>query len=290
MPGDILLTTNIHIDGDWTSGAKPIINTNAIMKAGVSGTIIDTAATIAGVDLNLLMTEPGCISSFGTSASPIATAADLVQLFGSGGFHMNCHNNAAAVKTDRVDILAANSQVPVELGSANSGDYDWIECMRGLITLRGDIQFGASAKVVVRMIDSPQDVNLTIGSEADTLPTLDMHNGRCESDGPITEATIRSGATLIQDSAVLTTGYIAGSLRMDYGFGTAADATGTPIATIIYIYPGGMLDLTSPNTTLYKEITDVIVYPGGVFKRNTLLHVVTNGVTDYTGGSGIIAA
>lgn len=293
MAGDICTTVNMHLNASWSSGAIPVATSLTIIKSGLTGVLIDTGATEAGLDLGMIMTEPGCIASYGSAVAPIVTAADLVQIYGSGGFYLDCHNNGAAVKTDRVNVMAANKQVPIILGSAaaaNAGDYVKIVCYRGNVTLKSGIKFEAGAQVIVRHIDSLADVMLTIASGAELLPVLTMEAGTCVSGGAITLAKIEKDATMTQDSAVITTADVAGTLRMDHGFDTAALATGTPIATLIEVHSGGLLDLVTPDNTLYKEITDVVVFPGGRFRRNSSMHVVTNGVTDYTGGRGILAA
>lgn len=274
--------------GNWSDGAAiPIANSDAIMGSTLNSDATDAVGDANDIDLDLLVTEPAFARLLGTQAAPIQTAADLVQVQGSGGFYFECDSGtAAAKKTDRIDIMAATANTPVEIGSASTvagarGDIDGITILRGMVTLKGNIMFGSSAVVAVRQISAPGDSRVVIASGADTLPTLQVFMGLVEADSVITKLEVSMGAKHIQDTAAITTGDIGGILELDYGTG----APGTVVATTINVLPGGFLNLMKKSG--YKTITTVNLYPGGRIQRHKPMHIFTN-FNDYTSGAGLI--
>lgn len=276
--------------GNWTDGAAiPAVNDDAIMGSTLNADVTDAGNDANAIDLDLLLTEPAFARLFGTQASPIVIAADLVQVQGNGGFYFECDSGAAgALKTDQIDVMAATANTPVEIGSASTitgarGDIDGITILRGKVVLKGNIMFGSSAVVAVRNIESTNDAQVVIASGADTLPTLQVFAGLVTSEGVITKLEVSMGATHIQDTAALGTVDLAGILELNYGAG----APGTTVATTINVLSGGFLNLMKK--TQYKTVTTVNLYPGGKIQRNKNLHIFTT-FNDYTSGAGLIEA
>lgn len=269
---------------NWTDGAAIPVNTSlAMMPASNTNNITDSGGDANGIDLALLKTCPNFVGMLGTSAAPIKTAADLVQVYGSGGFYFECdENGVGALKTDRVEIMCPNGNVPVEIGSCDvagggtgGGNFDYILALRGLITLKANIKFtNTTAEVEVGSIDSGNDARVTIASGADTLPILRQHFGLVDSSGAITTAHIGRGATCIQDVAAMGTAHVFGELIMNYGSGASPGPT---VATTVYVYPGGVLNMHGDGkTSQYKTITNVILMPGATLLRNSSIHIITN--------------
>jgi len=273
------------VGANWTDGAAiPVSTSLAMMPASNNNNITDGGGDANGIDLALLKTCPNFTGLFGTSGAPIQTAAELVEVYGSGGFYFECdENGVGALDVGRAEIMCPNNSVPVELGSCDiagggtgGGEYDYILALRGVITLKANIKFEAAAILEVSSMGSTNDVNLTIASGADTLPTLHQHSGRVNSAGAITTGYIHHGATCIQDVAQMTTAHVFGTLNMKYGSGASPGPTA---AVTIYVYPGGILNLHGSDegdTSQYKTVTNVILFPGATLLRNSSIHIITN--------------
>lgn len=273
MSGGVLTAYQFDQDESWSSGTKPVTDDAAIVSETLGGTVTITDATghAATIDLDLLQVHPLAAASFGTSGSPIVGCADLIQLYGLGGFYFECTANGTSWKTDRVEIAAANANVPIELGSetGDAGDYDEILAMRGRILLRGGCQFGASGIVSVSRVKSNEDVNLEIASTADTLPTLDVSSGIVKAANTITNLR-QSGGQVTKTTAKITTADVyGGTLFYEH---TAISGDGTTIR----VHPGAMLHIW---TDAYpKTITNLVAHPGSIIvaSEHTKLHVFTN--------------
>lgn len=266
MPGGILTAADWGTAGNWSTAAIPIADSSAIIpdSGQLNSNVTDAGHTAQGIDLNLLWVDPLYTKSFGTTAAPIQASGDLIQAYGSGGFYIECHNNAAAVKTDVLDLVLANAGAIAEIGSVtgNKGDYDLIRAMRGTITIKANAAFGDTAVLEVLRVSSVNDVNLTLLS-SETLPTLRQKAGLVMSSSTITIAHVDAGAKLIQDVSVLATLHLAGMCELKH---TAL--------TTVYVYPGGVFDMMTH--TGYKTVTTATVFPGGTLIWDSNLHTITN--------------
>lgn len=277
MAGGLLNATDWSTNGNWSSGTKPAIGDEAIIP-NTNAANITIAGDETAVDLDMLYVQRGYTNTFGTSASPLQFSADLIKVLGSSGFYFE----GTDVTTDEIRLQMPNNNTPVELGNADTGDFERVICNRGLITLKANILFSATGIVEVGWKnDRANDVRVIIASGADTLPNLRMNGGTVTSDGAITEAHIRAG-TLTQDTAAVTTAYVYDGARLEL------NGNGT-VATTVVVYGGGTLDLLQ--TSFLKTITTLYLFPGAniVWDKRTYdaggvntegLHVITNAPFD----------
>ena len=283
MAGGLLNATDWSTDGNWSTGTKP--DTSADTDAVIPHSL-DANVTMAGdesdVDFGLLHVQKGFTGTFGTSASPLVFAADMIKVFGSSGFYMEVGDGTTSSGiTDEIRLQMRTPKTPAELGkeaAASVGEFQRVICQRGLITLKANIQFTATADVEVGyMTDQAGDVRVIIGSGADTLPNLRMNGGTVTSDGPITTAHVCSG-TLTQDTVAVTTVFVYRNGRLELNGSTAA--IGGPVATTVVVYDGGWLDLLQ--TSFQKTITTLYLMPGSnvIWDTNNVgatqgLHTIT---------------
>jgi hypothetical protein len=265
--GGILTGGPWGVPGNWFEGAIPIANSSAIIpdSGQLNANVTDAGADAQGIDLDLLWVDPLYTKSFGTTAAPIQTAADLVQAYNGGGFYFECDNGGDGVKTDVLDLALASAGAIAEIGSGGlgAGDFDLIRAFRGTITLKANIKLGDAAVLEVRRLTGASDVNLTIAAGAETLITLLQKAGLVTSHGAITTAHVEAGARLVQDTAVITTLHLAGMCELKHS-----------ALTTVYVYPGGVFDMTKH--TNYKTVTTATVFPGGMLLWDSNLHTITN--------------
>lgn len=266
--GGILIANGAcGVAGNWSEGTIPIDNSDGIIpdSGQLNANVTDAGHDMRGLDLDLWWVDPLYTKSFGTTAAPIQSAADLVQAYNGGGFYFECDNNAAAIKTDVLDLVLASAGAIAEIGSGGlgAGDFDLVRAFRGTITLKANIKFGAAAVLEVHRLTGASDVNLTIAAGADTLATLLQKAGLVTSHGTITTAHIEAGARLIQDTAVITTLHLAGMCELKHS-----------ALTTVYVYPGGVFDMMKH--TNYKTVTNGTVFPGGTLIWDSNMHTITN--------------
>lgn len=276
MSAGLLNASDWSTAANWSSGSKPIDDDDAIVP-NTLGANVTMSGDETGIDLDLLKVQRGFTKTFGTSAAPLQFAADLIKVFGSSGFYFECSDTGTPNQTtDEIRLQMPDANTPVELGTdsaATLGDFARIICQRGLITLKGNISFTATAQVEVGYMNDPAgDVRLIIASGADTLPNLRMNGGKVKSDGPITTAHV-CGGTLTQDTAAVTTAYVYRGGRLEL------NGSGT-VATTVIVYAGGWLDLLK--TSFQKTITTLYLFPGAnvIWDQNLSgspgLHTITN--------------
>lgn len=272
MAGGILQAASWHLDGSWNSAAKPTTDDIAIVSENLDddAVVIDTGHT-AHVDLDLLQTHPQFAGDFGSSGSPIQTAADVLKVQGGGGFFMECCAASSAFKTDRAEIAAADPNTCVELGSVVGDAGDWVEIygLRGRILLKGNIQFDAAGLVCVGQVGGRSDVNLIIDSNADTLAKLKTQSGTTIARNVVTDLIVAGGVAYKEDTKATTVDVMAGTLFYDHQ-AIAGDAT------VIRVWPGAMLHLW--NNSFVKTITQLILMPGSTIVANEhpKLHIFTD--------------
>lgn len=273
MSGGFLQAADWATDGNWSSAAKPVVNDDAIIANTLGADVIDTGGTAEGIDLDLLATHPLYRRNFGSSAAPIQTAADLIQVLGAGGFFFECDAGGVALKTDRIDVMPSNANATIELGTnaGDQGDIDKIVIMGGNVTLKANIMFGATAVVEIGSMGRPSDTRVNIASGADTLASLKMNSGDLTCQGAVTAGELWGGRWVQSDAAVTT---------LDIHGGVCEWKHATASGSTIIVHPGGTLDLMQQ--AAYTVIDLVILYPGGKIYRNVGLHTFTS-FLDYSG-------
>ena len=273
MSGGVLQAQAWDQDASWDSGAKPVTDDPAIVSEtlAATSTVTDASGAASTVDLDLLQTHPLFAGSFGTSGSPIVSAADLVQVYGPGGFYFECTANGLAWKTDRVEIAPADIGAPIELGSesGDAGDYVDIYALRGKILLKGNTQFDAAGRVIVGSIRTDSDVRLQIASGADDLATLDVRSGTVEALNVVTNLRQAGGTVIKDDAKAVNVELFGGTLFYDHA---AVSGDGTTIR----VHRGATLHLW--RNAVQKIIPNVILLPGSiiVFSPHTKLHNILN--------------
>jgi len=276
MSGGILNASDWSTAANWSSASKPVNDDDTVIPNTLNDNVT-MSADESDLDVDLLHVQKGFTGTFGTSASPLVFAADLIKVFGSSGFYMEVGDGTTSSGiTDEIRLQMRTPNTPVELGkeaAASLGQFERIICERGLITLKGNVNFTATAVVEVGyMNDQAGDVRVIIGSGADTLPNLRMNGGRVTSDGAITTATVCNGI-LTQDTAAVTTVFVYRGGRLEL------NGSGT-VATTVVIYDGGWLDLLQ--TSFQKTITTLYLFPGAniIWDQNLSgspgLHTITN--------------
>lgn len=232
--------------GDWSPNGNPADNDECFYgedSPSMTGTMDQ-----GGIDLDVLYTHRLMINDVGASGSPLTMAADLLVIKGAGGFYYECSLDAGSAQiTDLVRIACAQADAIVELGSetGDAGTYDKIEALRGNITLKANIEFGASCELEVDHIDNRAgDVHLTIVEGADTLPVLTVRGGTVICNGPVTLAHIHDGV-VTQDKAEMDVVHVFAGGKLIYNHASAG--------TAITVYPGGWLDINQ--TAEQKTLT-----------------------------------
>jgi len=251
--------------GSWAGAALPSDGDRALIPSTLGVDVI--GGDQGSIDLALLDVSEGFNYRFCSSATPLKGAADLIRVVGSTGFYYECSlDGGTASKVDDCRIQMPSRDTPFELGSetADAGDWDAIEVMRGKGTLKGNIAFGAAAVLRVGYVSSRyDDVNLLISAGADTLPEYHQLGGLCEAQSVITVGHIHGRHT--QKTAAMTTAYVypGGVLNYEHTAGT-----------LIVVYPGGTLNFKTNGGTV-KAITNVIAWPGAIIIRDPQLHTYT---------------
>jgi len=245
--------------GDW-SAAVPVANDDALVS-GALGTAINAGLNQAAIDLDSIRVHELCKYDIGASGTPLQIATGNLEHYGRAGLYYEC---GAGLKTDMVRIQCATPGVITELGSGAAADYDYILLNRGTVRMLASIDFGAACPVIIGKVDSPNDVTFSIGSGADTLPTLHMNCGTGVTKGAITTAYVMGG-TLTHDVALCTTLYVGPGAVVNYNHSAA---------TTVVVYSGGTLNLLG--NTIEKTITTLTSMPGSIVLRDDFLHTVTN--------------
>lgn len=277
MPGGYLKGNGVWgTAGNWSSGAVPDGDDVVIIPASLTSDTTDAGGDADGIDHDLLYLHRGYTGSFGSTGSPILTAADVVKFYSGGPVFFDCHNNSAAVKTDFLTIAMAQAGLVCEIGGAAgaAGDIDFIRCLRGLITLKGSIEFGAAGWVQIGHVrNRASDARVTIEATADTLPLLQIFGGVCTSLNTLTTVYV-AGGTLIKDTAQLTTCFIGPGGVVNYNQ-ESLDTTPQ-----FHILSGGTLDLLT--NSVPKTLGNVYAYPGSTLLYDPDLHTIT--LTDLRDG------
>ncbi|MHC4735382.1 MAG: hypothetical protein ACYTDW_13130 [Planctomycetota bacterium] len=274
MAGGVLQHYTWHNDTSWSSGLKPTTGDAALVEAevGDAQSVIDTGGTAEAVDLALLQTHPFFNGRFGSSSTPIKSAATLLQVFGGGAFYFECHKDgASAFNVDRAEIAAATPRTVVQLGSDTAPDNgEWVDIFhhRGALLLKSNIVFNASARVVVGSIDNPNDAALEIATGAPTLPTLDVGAGVVTPKNVVTALNINGGVVYKQTTKATTVDLRAGTLFYDH------EAIGGD-ATRITVHRGAVLHLW--RNAVPKLISTLQLLPGAIIvaSKHTQLHDFT---------------
>lgn len=269
--------------GDW-GGTKPVDDDTAIIPATNANRALIMSGDEGGLDVDLLTVHHGFKGTFGVSATPLALAGDLIRVYGSSGFYMECDHDDAATHTCDVTLLQCrNANTPVELGSVAQvggfdGKWDKVKAQRCNLTVKSNIVWTATGLLEVGYVSNPAgDVRVSLAASGPTLPTLRQNGGRVESHVVIAAGEI-AGGILVQDDAtpVLLHVYRGATLQLDH---TAA--------TTIYVHDGGTLDLLK--NAKYKTITTLYLDPlaNVIWEQDTAntpgLHLVTN-LYDYRSG------
>lgn len=254
---------------DWDGAAKPVDNDVAIIP-GTNGNNIVMTGDEGGVDLDALDVHRLFKNRVGSSATPIAIAADLIKVYGSAGFYFECdHDGLADHFVDECVIQMPTNATPVELGSvAQGGGFDakWKQIMlnRGMATLKSNIVYDTGAIVEVGYVNRrDSDAKLTIASGGPTLPNLRVNGGRVENNSVATDAWL-TGGTLVQDLAAATSLYIYAGGVCEYNHTSS---------TLIVVYGGGTLNLLK--NAKVKTITTLWTFPGSKLIYDPTLHTFT---------------
>lgn len=273
MSGDLLQASTWHDDGSWSSSAKPVVNDAAIVSdvLGDTVTVIDTGGTADGIDLDILQTHPTFNGSFGSSGAPIRSAADLIQVYGGGGFYFECSSGGTGLTTDRIEIAAASPRTPVEIGSKTGELGDWIDlyALRGKILIKGNTAFDAAARLVVGQLEGERDVALTLADGTDPLPTLDMKAGSVTIQRTVTNWRQSGGVAIKEDKPATNIDLFGGLLFYDH---QAIGGDGTTIR----VHRGATLHLW--HNALQKTISNLILMPGSIIvaSEHAKVHTFTN--------------
>lgn len=262
--------------GDWTNGI-PTATDKGVIGAQCAN-VTDSGGDASGLDLEVWQTDPAFKNQFGTSGTPIESAADLVKVLQrAGSFNFDADNGGAALKVDDAIVMPGSKEVLVRLGSKSgaAGAWDGIQCLRGRITLTGGISFGGSAVVKVGMINNRDDVDLLIDSGAGTLPTLRELFGFTTCKQIVTALEVGAGAVHVQDEQAVTSADVWGQLYVNHGAG----APGTVVATTIEARPGSVVNLFGFGdnyNTQFKTVTTLNEYPGSTVIYDKKLHTISN--------------
>jgi len=250
---------------NWTGATEPVDGDRALIPSTLGVDVV--GGDRGSIDLALLNVSEGFNYRFCSSGTPLKGAADLIRVAGSTGFYFECSlDGATASKVDDCRIQLPSRDTPFELGSetADAGDWDAIEVLRGKGTLKGNIMFGAACVLKAGYVSSRfDDVNLTISPGADTLPELQLLGGACVADNVITLGHIYGRHT--QRTAAMTTGRVYPGGVLDYEHTSS---------TLIEVYPGGTLNLKT-NGGIVKAITTLIEWPGAIIIRDDAIHTFT---------------
>lgn len=254
--------------GNWSTGNIPIVNSPAIVPAGDTD-VTDASGDAEGIDLDLLLTHPAYLGRFGSSGSPIRTCADLVHVMGAGPFYFEA--DGAALTVDEIRVEAANAGVSVEIGSntADKGSILYVHISRGNTQIAGSTKFSASAHVVLSSMGSRADASLRISHGTDTtLADLLQTAGESFIGNIVTRLAVAGGTcTKAQQKAGIIDVFGGGELIYDHA-AVAADVT------MCRVHTDGILDLTQNG--LFKVFDLVVVFRGGVLKKNDGLHTITD--------------
>lgn len=236
-------------DANWSSLAKPVNNDDAIIPPELAYNV-SMPGDETGVDLDLLQVHRDYARTFGTSASPIQIASDVLKIFGSTGFYFEgADDGGAGLQIDETLIQMPNANTPVELGTkagSTSGEWIQIRVDRGALTIKANCLFTAAGELVLN--SAAASAILTEG--ADTLEHLRVNAGTVLSNITISHARIHGGV-VTQDKAVISEAHVFGGGRLVYDHAT--------LSTVI-VYNGGTLDLLQ--NAVKKTIGHLYLYPG----------------------------
>ncbi len=274
MSGGQVTGPDLGLATSYDSGVLPV-NNDLVSVPGTNNNpiIIDSIAHLAGLDMDVIATEPGFVRSFGTSATAIEGACDLLNVRGGGGFFFECHNGGGSLKVDKAIIRAANASTEIILGSVTGSKGDWVDIdhERGKLTLAGNIQFDANAVVRVGGAN-PGDTFLAIDSGAGTLSILKQASGGSELRNVVTNLTLSGVGTTCDKH---TTKAIKIVLLPGTTLNYFHKAVGGDVL-LVEVWPGATFNLMASNEP--KTIDKVVRMKGGHVRwiDDPKMHVITD--------------
>ncbi len=255
---------------DWSLAASwpvswPTADDQAIFpKSNTNANIIDSLTRADGIDLSLLATMPGFLGNLGSSGTPIEGATARLHIAGQGNVYFNCAADASAQDVNEARIEPGNPSAIIELGSqnGNEGEYDLINILSGIVTLKGGIAFLSTGKV------SLSAGRLITEASSSLISTVHQGGGVSQLAGPVTDLMLMGGSCT-KESNKATNIYIGSGTTCVYNHAAIA---GDVVRVIVM--PRGVFDMTQ-NGEL-KVIDEVIEYPGAKVLELPTLHTITN--------------
>lgn len=255
--------------GDWNSGNIPIVNSPAIIPAGLGNHVTDAGDAAAGIDLDSLITHAGFVKDFGTSGTPINCIGDLIHVMGAGNFFMQANN--ASLILDELRIEPRNPAATVQIGStpAAQGKILLSHIGSGNVEFMGNAEFSATAHMVLSSVPWAQDTKLKVNSGTDTLLADFIQTaGTSRLHNVITRMAVGNGTCWKEDGKAVTIDVNAGGV-LNYNHAAVAGEV-----LMVRVHTGGLLDLMQNG--LQKVMDKVIVFRGGKIKKSDSIHDFTN--------------
>lgn len=239
-------------------GALPTTGDEVVIPESL-GVDVTGALDRGDKDLGTFVVHRGYTKSCGASGNKLIIEANTVVYRGSGGFFWECSLNAGgALKTDFLQIEAAHSRVPVQVGSqsGDAGEISRIAFLRGDIQLNGTTVFGSTHVMDVGYISNKDsDVTLMIATNTDDIINYNQHGGVVTCRAPITRCWM-GGGKLTQQEKVIALAIIGSGARLVVEHG----GSGVSPVTAVHVLNGGTLDIS----TKYFEMVfpEVWLWPG----------------------------
>lgn len=252
----------------YDSGNIAVLNDLVAVPRVFTQNIIDSAAALAGIDLDLFRIDSGRNAGFGSASTPIALVADEMSISGSGGVHVLCGNGALVTDFLRVWMDAADAVCT--FGSSGTSTWKDVDLDRGNITFAGSSLFHASALFRIGNMGQPNDVKLTIAAAAPTLPSLKQASGTSFVNNELTDLDMMGPSTCTKDEKKCVTANIGDGATFIYNHKSLAGES-----LNFVVHPGGKLDLMG--NTEPKVLDNVHVKWGGDIEwlNRPKMHTIT---------------
>ncbi|KKM59105.1 hypothetical protein LCGC14_1548510 [marine sediment metagenome] len=248
-PGDLDVAAN------WVGGVAPGAADVAVFNAGSQDVdpSLGNIAAWAGMEI-----YSGYTGAIGGSGNELTTSVTTLKHLGSAALWFK---DSAGTSVD-VYIRCSDPSTVVNIGD---GPFTGVHCMRGTITIAGDV--GNITLLTVGMKDNPtSDVTLNIVANANTITDYYQYGGVVTAQMATTRAEINNGIFTLNGSVT------AGRLLVSGGQ-VNHDSTGTITDMLLH---GGRTDLGDK----IKTITKSAAFPGSTLIKNDTIHTFTAALVD----------
>ena len=270
MAGGQLLGGPYGTPGNWDSSAIPTAGDRAMIPhTNDNDLITDVGGVSDAIDLALLFTHPGFAGAFGTTGTPIRGSTAFLHVMGSGAFNYECAKDGGTKDVNRTLIECSTQAAKVQLGSKNTdeGEYDWIDGLRGKVSLAGGILFEAACVLRIGMKTQQGDADVTIDASADTLPFLEQTAGVSKCNNIVTRSDLFAGTCIKDTNKAPTINVYGGQYVYNH-----ASVAGEVLRVVVW--PGATFNMMANSNV--KVIDQLIEHPGARVMFDKSMHTITD--------------